>query len=243
MQVGEKKTKICCHALIDHGEYVFCSQFWYRISFPFLLFFVQVTTDLLKMHLQSLSVTNTSIILELFSSIASHAHELNSETLLQKKLQKACSILGLTPPPMVHFENESHQNYLNFLQNLLANNPSLCKEINVEAELITACIKILQIYVSCTGSISAHQRLVDQPVPHWILPLGSAKKEELATRTSLVVSALRVLSGLENDSFKRYVSQIFPLLVDLVRSEHSSGEVQRVLSYLFQSCIGPIVME
>ncbi|XP_010090724.2 brefeldin A-inhibited guanine nucleotide-exchange protein 1 isoform X2 [Morus notabilis] len=207
------------------------------------LLIIQVTTDLLKMHLQSLSVANTSIILELFSSIASHAHELNSETLLQKKLQKACSILGLTPPPMVHFENESHQNYLNFLQNILANNPSLCKEINVEAELITACIKILQIYVSCTGSISAQQRLVDQPVPHWILPLGSAKKEELATRTSLVVSALRVLSGLENDSFKRYVSQIFPLLVDLVRSEHSSGEVQRVLSYLFQSCIGPIVME
>ena len=194
------------------------------------------------MHVQSLSVSNTSIVIEILSSIASHAHQLNSETLLQKKLQRVCSILELTPPPMVHFENESHQNLLNFLQNLLADSLSICNEIDVEAELITVCKKILQIYLNCTGSLSSQQRPLDHPVTHWILPLGTAKKEELAARSSLVVSALRVLSGLERDSFKRYVSQFFPLLVDLVRSEHSSGEVQHVLSAMFQSCIGPIIM-
>ena len=144
---------------------------------------------------------------------------------------------------MVHFENESHQNYLNFLQNLL-DDSSQCKEINVEAELVSVCEKVLKIYLSCTGSLSVQQeKPINQPVPHWILPLGSAKKEELAARSSLVVSALRVLSGMERDCFKRYISQFFPLLVDLVRSEHSSGEVQRVLSDMFQSCIGPVIIE
>ena len=80
-------------------------------------------------------------------------------------------------------------------------------------------------------------------VPHWILPLGPARKDELAARTSLVASALRVLSGFERDLFKRYAPQLFPLLVELIRSEHSSGEVQIVLSSIFQSCIGPIIMQ
>ncbi|KAL5562300.1 hypothetical protein UlMin_032047 [Ulmus minor] len=206
------------------------------------LLIIQVITDLQKTHLESLSVGNTFILLEIFSSIASHAHQLNSETTLQKKLQKVCSVLELSAPPMVHFENESYQNYLNFLRNLLIDHPSVCKEINVEAQLVSACEQILQIYLNCTGT-STQLKLVDQPVAHWILPLGSAKKEELAARTSLVVSALRVLSGLERDSFRRYVSRFFPLLVALVRSEHSSGEVQHILSNMFQSCIGPIIME
>lgn len=207
-----------------------------------MLFPFQVVTDLHTMHLQSLSAANTLILLELFSSIASHAHQLNSETILQKKLQKVCAILELSSPPMVHFENESYQGYLNFLQNLLMDSPFLCKEINIEAQLVAVCEKILQIYLSCTRTHSTQQKPVSQPV-QWILPLGSAKKEELAARTSLVVTALQVLSGLERDSFRRYVSQFFPLLVDLVKSEHSSGEVQGVLSNMFQSCIGPIIMQ
>lgn len=199
-----------------------------------------MVTDLHTMHLQSLSAANTSILLELFSFISTHAYQLSSETTLQKKLQKVCTILELTAPPMVHFENESYQNFLTFLQNLLVDSPP-CKEIDIEGQLVAVCEKILQIYLNCT-ECPAEQKQVDQHV-QWILPLGSAKKEELAARTSLVVLALQVLSGLEKTTFRRYVSQFFPLLVDLVKSEHSSGEVQGVLSNMFQSCIGPIVME
>ncbi|KAF4363911.1 hypothetical protein G4B88_004211 [Cannabis sativa] len=211
------------------------------------LLIVQVVTDLQRTHLKSSSVANTSIVLEILSTTTTHAHQLNLEIMLQKKLQRVCSILELTPPPIVHFENESYQNYLNFLQNLL-NNSSLCEEIDIEAELVSVCEQILHIYVSCTGSLSSPQQQqpqkpANQRVLHWILPLGSAKKEELAARSSLVVLALRALSGLERESFKRHVSQFFPLLVDLVRSEHSSGEVQRVLGDMFHSCIGPIIVE
>ncbi|XP_068323056.1 brefeldin A-inhibited guanine nucleotide-exchange protein 1 isoform X2 [Pyrus communis] len=207
------------------------------------LLIIQVATDLYKLHLESLSVGNISILLEIFSLIASHAHQLNSETILHKKLQKVCSVLELTSPPLVHFENDSYKNYLSFLQNALVDNPSLLKEMNIEAKLVGVCESILQIYLKCTGLHSAEQRPADQPILHWILPLGTAKKEELAARTDIAVSALQVLNSLEKVSFRRHVSRLFPLFVDLVRSEHASGEVQLVLSNIFQSCIGPIIMQ
>ncbi|KAJ9183199.1 hypothetical protein P3X46_007098 [Hevea brasiliensis] len=206
------------------------------------LLIIKVVTDLCKAHMQFLSASNVGILLDIFSSIASHSHQLNSEVILLKKLKKACSVLELSYPPMVHFENESHQNYLNFLHDLLLDNPPMSKEMNIELRLVEVCAKILQIYLNCTGSQSARQKPVNKLVVHWILPLGSAKKEELAARTTLLVSALRVLSDLERDSFRRYVSQFFPLFVDLVQSEHSSGEVQDILSNIFQSCIGPVIM-
>lgn len=196
-----------------------------------------------KIHLETLSAANIAVLLEVFSLIASHAHQLNSETILQKKLEKVCSILELTAPPVVHFENESYKNYLNFLQNALVDNPSLSEEMNIKAQLVAVCENILQIYLNCTELQSAEKKPTGQPVLRWILPLGTAKKEELATRTFLAVSALQALSGLEKASFRRHVSQLFPLLVDLVKSEHTSGEVQHVLSNIFQSCIGPIIIE
>lgn len=207
------------------------------------LLIMQVITDLYKMHQQSLSASNVTLLLEIFSSIVSHAHELNSEKMLQLKLQRACSTLDISDPPIVHFENESYQNYLKFLHEILMNNPSLSEQMNVEPQLISVCEKVLQIYLKCARSEPDQPRQGNEAVIHWILPLGSAKKEELAARTAIVVSALQVLSGLERDSFRRYVSQLFPLLVDLIRSEHSSGEVQRALSNMFQSCIGPIIMK
>lgn len=180
--------------------------------------------------------------MDIFSSIASHAHQLNSEKSLLKKLKKACSILEISKPPMVHFENESYRRYLDFLRDMLVNNPSMSEGLNVEAQLVAVCEKILQIYLNCTGSELSNQTPANKPVIHWILPLGSAKKEELSERTTLLVSALQALSSLGRDSFRGYARQFFPLLVDLVKSEHSSGEVQRTLSNIFESCIGPIIM-
>ncbi|XP_022743959.1 brefeldin A-inhibited guanine nucleotide-exchange protein 1-like isoform X2 [Durio zibethinus] len=207
------------------------------------LLIMQVITDMYKTHLQFLSASNIVIIVEIFSSIASHAQQLNSETTLRKKIQKVCSILELSDPPMVHFGNEAYQNYLNFLDDLVKHNLSVSDEMNLESLLVAVCEKILQIYLNCTDYHHVQQKSVDKPVAHWILPLGSAKREELAARTPLLVSALKVLSSLERDSFEKHIANFFHLLVDLVRSEHSSGEVQLALSNIFHSCIGPIIMQ
>lgn len=134
---------------------------------------------------------------------------------------------------MVSFENESYKSYVNFLHDLLKNSP---EEKNVEAELVSVCEKVLQMYLECSSNGFEYN------ARHCILPLGSAKKEELEARTPLVVSVMRILGGLERDCFRRHVSHLFPLLVDLVRSEHTSLELQRLLSNIFQSCIGPMVI-
>lgn len=195
------------------------------------------------MHQQSLSAANIKVLIELYSSIALHARQLNRESILLKKMQKACSILELSGPPMVHFENESFQNHLNFLQNLLVHDRFVYDEIDIEPEFVAVCENVLDIYLNCAGSLSSSHKSDTQPVPRRKLPLSSAKKEEIATRTSLVISALQGLGGLKKDSFRRYIPRFFHLLVDLVRSEHTSGEVQLALSNMFRSSIGTIIME
>ncbi|KAM7471006.1 hypothetical protein LguiA_009189 [Lonicera macranthoides] len=202
------------------------------------LLIIQVITDLCKMHPQSLSASNIAILDEIFSSIASHAHQLNSKTNIRLKLHKACFTLDISEPPLVHFENESYRNHLNFLLDLLIHHPSLSDESNIEPQLIAVSKQALNIYLDYARSHS-----VKRPEIRWILPLGSAKKEELGARTSLVVSALRVLSCLERHRLKRYASYLFPLFIDLMGSEHSSSEVQISLRDMLESCIGPIVMD
>ncbi|XP_044507637.1 brefeldin A-inhibited guanine nucleotide-exchange protein 1-like isoform X2 [Mangifera indica] len=178
------------------------------------LLFLQVASDLSKICIQFLSAASIEILIDIFSTVASHAHQLNSEKILLKKLQRVCSVLELSDAPTVHFENESYQNYLKFLLDLHRNSPYTTEPKPGKQQLVIHCI----------------------------LPLDSEKKEELAAKTPLALSALRTLSGLERDSFRRYVSNFFPLLVDLMQSEHSSREVQHVLGIILKSCIGPIIM-
>ncbi|KAL8540020.1 hypothetical protein ACS0TY_001567 [Phlomoides rotata] len=206
------------------------------------LLIIQVATDLYRVHWQSLPTKTITIILKIISSISSHSHELNSQTTLVLKINKICSIVEISEPPMVSFENESYKNYVNFLHDLLKNSPCLSEEKNVEAELVSVCEKVLQMYLECSGFEYVSQKAMNKRAMHCILPLGSAKKEELEARTPLVLSVMRILSDLERDCFRRHASHLFPLFVDLVRSEHSSLEVQRLLSNIFRSCIGPIVM-
>ncbi|CAI0471294.1 unnamed protein product [Linum tenue] len=206
------------------------------------LLITQVAIDLYRSHLKYLSESNIHTIVAMFRSVASHAHELNSETVRLKKLQKACSINEVSDPPMVHFENESYQNYLSLLQDLIVDKPLICKGLKIESRLVEVCQEIVQIYLNCAGCGGGLTGLNRPVAAQSVMPLGSAKKEELAARTSLLISALRGLSGLDGEVFREHVSEFFPLLVDLVGSEHSSGEVQNVVSNIFRACIGPIVM-
>ncbi|KAK4764868.1 hypothetical protein SAY86_025958 [Trapa natans] len=206
----------------------------------------QVVTDLYTLHPKALSRDNIIVLLELFSSIASHAQQLSSEKAILRKLQRASSILEISDPPLVHFENESHQNYLNFLMALLADFPSLAQSMEVESRLVDLCVEILKMYLTCVEMNQAEEDQPDddpRPALHWILPLGAAVKEELVARTTLLMSALKLLIVLDRETFRLHVSRFFPLLVDLLRSDHSSGEVQIILTQIFESSIGPLVTE
>lgn len=204
------------------------------------LVILQVIADLYKKNQESLSASSIKILLEIFSSISGHASHLSSDTTtLQRKLQKACALLELSEPPVVHFENESLENHLSFLRDVHSNKPSFSSEIGVEAQIISVCEKIFNIYIRCSAAL---QKPTGKKTAHWIVPLGSAQKEELVARTPLLLSALRALNGLESDSFRRNIGKLFPLLVNLVKCEHGSSEVTLVLSDVFQNCIGPVIM-
>ncbi|MBA0667465.1 hypothetical protein Goklo_000542, partial [Gossypium klotzschianum] len=143
--------------------------------------------------------------------------------------------MELTDPPMVHFENEAYQNYLDFLQDLVQNNPSVSAEMNLESLLVAVCENILQLYLNRTDHHYEQQK--SGPVTRWVLPLPLAKKEELAARRPLLVLALKALSDLGKDSLRKYIANLFLLLVGLVRIENNlgSGEAERVLTNIFQS--------
>jgi brefeldin A-inhibited guanine nucleotide-exchange protein len=49
------------------------------------------------------------------------------------------------------------------------------------------------------------------------------------------------LGSLEKNCFRRNLPRFFPLLANLIRCEHNSGEVQVALYDIFQSSIGPII--
>ncbi|KAL9238326.1 hypothetical protein vseg_012761 [Gypsophila vaccaria] len=187
------------------------------------LVIIQVVADLFKTHHHDLSTANIQILLELFSTISSHANQLNSETGILQKLKRVCSIMKLSYPPVVRFQNETLQHRLNFLDHLLLQRSSRLDNIDLEEQTFDVCVHILQIYLDCAAA-------------------RSDKSEELAARTPLLMTALGTFSSFPKESFKRYISRVFPYLIDLVRSEHNTGEVPRVLGDMFQTVIGPIII-
>jgi brefeldin A-inhibited guanine nucleotide-exchange protein len=182
-----------------------------------------------------------SILLEMMSAIATHSSEVSSESSLQMKFHKACSLLEVSEPAIVHFENESFQSYLKLLQALQHDNPSLSEEMNIESQVLNTCEKILRTYLKCAGHEPCDESSPRNPSLNCAVPLSATKKEELDARTLLVLQVMKLLGDLERDSFGRVLPCFFPLLVDLIRCEHSSGEVQLMLYNIFQSVIGPMV--
>ncbi|CAL4970854.1 unnamed protein product [Urochloa decumbens] len=204
------------------------------------LLIVQGVIRLYEVHRSCLYAEHIGIMLEMLSAIASHASKMNSESNLHIKLHKACSLLEVSEPAVVHFESESYQSYLKLLQAILHDNPSLSENMNVESQTMLVCKKILRMYLTCAGHEPSNDASGRDPALYRV-PLGTAKKEELEARTSLVLHVMRLLGGLEKNCFRRNLPMFFPLLANLIRCEHSSGEVQVALYDIFQSSIGPII--
>lgn len=204
------------------------------------LLIIEGIIKLYEVHRSFLCAEHMGIMLEMLSAIASHASEVNSESNLHIKLHKACSILEVSEPAVIHFESESYQSYLKLLQALLHDNASLSENMNVESQIMLVCEKILRMYLTCAGHEPSNDVSGRDPALHR-LPLVTAKKEELDARTSLVLHVMRLLSSLEKNCFRRNLPLFFPLLANLIGCEHSSGEVQVALYDIFQSSIGPII--
>jgi brefeldin A-inhibited guanine nucleotide-exchange protein len=226
----------CLFGHFPRHKFLFCSRV-YTILFSS----VQNIVKLYEEHRKYLCPEHISILLEMVSAIAAHSSEVSSESSLRMKFHKACSLLEVSEPAIVHFENESYQSYLKFLQALQHDYPSLSEEMNVEPQILDACEKILRLYLKCAGHEPSDEVSNRNPSLQYAVPLSAAKKEELAARTSLVLQVMKLLGDWERDSFSKILPRFFPLLIDLIRSEHSSREVQHALHSIFRSIIGPMI--
>ncbi|MED6170939.1 Brefeldin A-inhibited guanine nucleotide-exchange protein 2 [Stylosanthes scabra] len=185
---------------------------------------------------------NMLVLFDGLHEVALHAHKINSNTTLRSKLQEFGSVTQMQDPPLLRLENESYQICLTFLQNLIVDRPHTYEEAEVESHLVRLCQEILEFYIVVASSGFKSQPSRDNQ-PNWLIPLGSGKRRELATRAPLVVATLEAICSLEDASFEKNLPHFFPLLSSLVSCEHGSHEVQVALCDMLGLSVGPVLLK
>ncbi|CAI5509907.1 unnamed protein product [Closterium sp. Naga37s-1] len=212
------------------------------------LLLVQAMTEIFSMHGAALSAPHTLILLDSLHRVGTHAHAINSDRLLRSRLQALHLATQMPDPPLLRLESEALHAYLSLLQRLPREKAQLAKEVDVELRLVILCEEVLRVYVGTSQGklalMTEDPRGADAlplpPIP-LAVPLGSARRRELVARAPLVVATLQAVTALKDAAFKKHLARFFPLLADLVSSEHGSPEIQVALSNMFSSRIGPIV--
>ncbi|KAI7755440.1 hypothetical protein M8C21_015905 [Ambrosia artemisiifolia] len=201
------------------------------------LLLIQAITEIQNMYRPQLSVKNTMILLDAVHGMANHAHKINTDVTLRSNLQDLGPITQMQDPPLLRLENESYQMCFTLLKNLETDKPPFYEESHVEAYLVDLCHQVLKSYVE----IAHVTNMSPNNQPHWLIPLGSGKKRELASRGPVVVASLHAICSLEDSSFEKNLARFFPLFSRLIRCEHGSYEVQVALSEMLSSTVGPIL--
>ncbi|KAL5792560.1 hypothetical protein ACOSP7_001154 [Xanthoceras sorbifolium] len=205
------------------------------------LLLIQAVMEIYNMYRSRLSAKNTIVLFEALHDVASHAHKINSSNMIRSKLQEFGSMTQMQDPPLLRLENESYQICLMFLQNLILDSPPTYEEAEVESYLVDLCREVLQFYIDTSLHGQTSESFVNVQV-HWLVPLGSGKRKELAARAPLIVATLQAICALEETSFEKNITQFFPLLSSLISCEHGSNEVQIALSDMLSSSVGPILL-
>lgn len=236
---GSGTTDDDSEGLRSHRLYAAVSDAKCRAAVQLLL--IQAVMEIYNMYRPRLSAKNTIVLFNAMHDVASHAHKINSNTILRSKLQELGSMTQMQDPPLLRLENESYQICLTLLQNLILDRPPSYEEAEVESYLVDLCHEVLQFYVETARSGQIPESSLGVQ-PRWLIPLGSGKRRELATRAPLVVVTLQAVCGLGDTSFERNLAQFFPLLSSLIGCEHGSNEVQVALSEMLRSSVGPVLL-
>ncbi|KAJ3682434.1 hypothetical protein LUZ60_015007 [Juncus effusus] len=194
------------------------------------LLLIQAVMEIYNMFRAQLSANNTVILFEALHAVASHAHKINTNTDLRAKLQELGSMTQMQDPPLLRLENESYQICLTLLQNIVTDQ-QMNAEVAVESHLVNLCKEVLQVYLTAAKP------------QHFLIPVGSSKRRELANRAPLVVSTLHAICALGDSGFEKNLGEFFPLLAGLISCEHGSNEVQVALSDMFGAHVGPVLLQ
>ncbi|GFY94254.1 SEC7-like guanine nucleotide exchange family protein [Actinidia rufa] len=212
------------------------------------LLLIQAVMEIYNMYRSNLSAKNTIILFDAVHAVAFHAHKINSDLTLRSKLQELGPMTQMQDPPLLRLENESYQICLTFLQNLILDRPESYDDaetesylVETESYLVDLCREVLQFYIeiACSGQTTESS---SGGHPHWLIPLGSGKRRELAARAPVVVATLQAICSLGDSSFEKNLVRFFPLLSSLISCEHGSHDVQAALSEMMSSSVGPVLL-
>ncbi|XP_065039957.1 brefeldin A-inhibited guanine nucleotide-exchange protein 2-like isoform X1 [Musa acuminata AAA Group] len=205
------------------------------------LLLIQAVMEIYNMYRAQISAKNELLLFEALHAVACHAHKVNSDADLRSKLQELGSLTQMQDPPLLRLENESYHLCLVLLQNSVVDRP-LNGDVEVEAHLVQLCREVLEVYLKAAKGQPVVASTGTQPRTHWLIPVGSGKRRELAARAPVVVSALHAISGLGDTPFRKNLALFFPLLSCLISCEHGSTEVQVALSDMLNTWVGPILL-
>ncbi|CAL2241388.1 unnamed protein product [Prunus armeniaca] len=204
------------------------------------LLLIQAVMEIYTMYRSHLSAKNTLVLFDALHDVATHAHKINTDTTLRARLQEFGSMTQMQDPPLLRIENESYQICLTFLQNLVEDRPPGYDEEEVESYIVHLCREVLRFYIEAASSGKISESSSGQH--HWLIPLGSGRRRELAQRAPLIVATLQTICSLGDTSFENNLSEFFPLLSSLISCEHGSNEVQIALSDMLRSSVGPVLL-
>ncbi|KAK7374151.1 hypothetical protein VNO80_07577 [Phaseolus coccineus] len=205
------------------------------------LLLIQAVMEIYNMYRTQLSAKTILVLFEALHDVALHAHKINSNIILRSKLQEYGSMTQMQDPPLLRLENESYQICLTFLQSLVVDTPPNYEEVEVETLLVQLCKEVLEFYVEVAGSGKVSESSNGRQL-HWLVPLGSGKRRELAARAPLVVATLQGICNLGDTSFEKNLTHFFPLITSLISCEHGSTEVQVALSDMLSLSVGPLLL-
>ncbi|PSS24171.1 Brefeldin A-inhibited guanine nucleotide-exchange protein like [Actinidia chinensis var. chinensis] len=222
-----------------HRLYAAISDAKCRAAVQLLL--IQAVMEIYNMYRAHLSAKNTIVLFNAVHAVAFHAHKINSDLKLRSKLQELGPMTQMQDPPLLRLENESYQICLTFLQNLILDRPESYDDAEAESYLVDLCREVLQFYIEIarSGQITESS---SSGQPHWLIPLGSGKRRELAARAPIVVATLQAICSLRDSSFEKNLAHFFPLLSRLISCEHGSHDVQVALSEMLSSSVGPVLL-
>ncbi|XP_061339178.1 brefeldin A-inhibited guanine nucleotide-exchange protein 2-like [Gastrolobium bilobum] len=219
--------------------YAYLSKAKCRAAVQLLL--IQAVMEIYNMYRSQLSAKSTLVLFDALHDVALHAHKINSNVILRSKLQEFASMTQMQDPPLLRLENESYQICLTFLENLVVDRPPNYEEAEVETHLVQLCQEVLEFYIEVTASGRVSESSYGRQ-QHWLIPLGSGKRRELAARASLVVATLQAICNLGDINSEKNMAHFFPLLSSLISCEHGSTEVQVALSDILSLSVGPVLL-
>lgn len=193
---------------------------------------VQSLGEIYGAHSTRLPTRALTELLDILLRVGTHARGANSNIKLRQVLAYAQSTdkvpedRQLPDPPLLRLESECCYAYLSMLLHIQNSLGAAQQEgCRVEARIVEISRANLTRY---EGGVSQGEQQLNH--------------DENVALSPLLVATLKAIAALPAASFAQHVKVFFPLLTALVSCEYSPPELQRALSELLATRVGPLLV-